>query len=137
MCSEVKMSGGLTLKSCGPAPPVDTSGPNFGSAKNKATKSKVAGSDIQNKAECRNLVKDCDFENKEQPTSFHSERQQKIFEHLVNMYPGDLFDCAYVCSDDFRKMADDLTGPVGVNLVNSPKDRRPAGNAGSENAGCR
>jgi hypothetical protein len=65
------------------------------------------------------LLPDCSFEDKEQPTNFRNERQQKIFEHLIDSYAKDLFDCCYVCNQGFRDMADKLTGPVGVNLVNS------------------
>jgi hypothetical protein len=88
-------------------------------AKNQAHPSTVKGSEIKNNGQCAKLLPDCDFANKEQPTNFKSERQQKIFEHMVKMYPNDLFDCAYVCDDSFRKMVNGMTGPVGMNLVNS------------------
>ena len=107
------------VQDCPPQGPVDTSGPDFGSEKNQAHKSTVKGSEVQQKDECKKLLKCDDLEKQEQPTNFKSERQQKIFEHLVNMYPQDLFDCAYVCNADFQNMVNGMKGPVGVNLVNS------------------
>jgi hypothetical protein len=118
-CQKMTMSNGLVLQDCTPLGPVDTSGPDFGSAKKQAHKSTVKGSEVKHKDECKKLLKCDDLEKKEQPTNFRSERQQKIFEHMVNMYPNDLFDCAYVCDDSFRNMVNGMTGPVGVNLVNS------------------
>lgn len=118
-CQKMTLPGGMVVQDCAPQGPVDTSGPNFGSEKNHAHPSTVKGSEVKNKSQCGKLAPDCDFANKEQPTNFKSERQQKIFEHMVDMYPDDLFDCAYVCNADFQNMVNGMKGPVGVNLVNS------------------
>ncbi len=118
-CQKMTLPGGMVVQDCPPQGPVDTSGPDFGSEKNHAHPSTVKGSDVKNKSQCGTLVPDCDLANKEQPTNFKSERQQKIFEHMVQMYPDDLFDCAYLCNADFRNMVNGMKGPVGVNLVNS------------------
>jgi len=118
-CQKMTLPGGMVVQDCPPQGPVDTSGPDFGSEKNHAHPSTVKGSEVQQKDECKKLLNCGDVENKEQPTNFKSERQQKIFEHMVNMYPKDLFDCAYVCSKDFRDMVHGMTGPEGMNLVNS------------------
>jgi hypothetical protein len=91
----------------------------FGSETSKASSSKVKGSDIKNKDACKALLSNCNFESKEQSTNFKNEKQQRIFEHLIATYEDRLFDCGYVCNDKFRAMVDGLTGPVGVNLVNS------------------
>ena len=118
-CQKMTLPGGVMVQDCPPQGSVDTSGPDFGSATKQAQQSTVKGSEVKNKSQCRKLAPACDFENKEQHTSFQWERQQKIFEHMVNMYPQDLFDCAYVCNKDFRDMVHVMTGPEGVNLVNS------------------
>jgi hypothetical protein len=118
-CEKLTLPGGKVMQNCPLPAPVDTSAPDFGSAKKQAHKSTVKGSEVQQKDECKKLLNCDDLEKKEQPTNFKSERQQKIFEHLVNMYPKDLFDCAYVCNKDFRDMVHGMTGPEGVNLVNS------------------
>jgi hypothetical protein len=118
-CQKITLPGGMVVQSCPPQGPVNTSGPDFGSAKNQAHPSTVKGSEVKNKSQCGKLAPGCDFANKEQATNFQSERQQKIFEHMMEMYPEDLFDCAYVCDDSFRKMVNGMKGPEGVNLVNS------------------
>jgi hypothetical protein len=91
----------------------------FGSETAKASPSVVRGIDIKKNSACKALLPGCAFESKEQSTNFKNEKQQKIFEHLIATYEDRLFDCSYVCSDKFRAMVDNLTGPVGVNLVNS------------------
>ena len=107
---QVQSPGGLQLFS---------SQKGFGSETNKAAPSKVVGSDIKQKADCKAALPGCQFESKEQPTKFQNEKQQKIFEHLIATYQSRLFDCFYVCNDKFKDMVDTLSGPVGVNLVNS------------------
>jgi len=118
-CQPLTLPGGKVVQDCPLHAPVDTSAPDFGSAKKEAHKSTVKGSEVQQKDECKKLLNCDDLEKREQPTNFTWERQQKIFEHLVNMYPQDLFDCAYVCDQHFRDMVHAMKGPEGVNLVNS------------------
>ncbi|MFN0140305.1 MAG: DUF4157 domain-containing protein [Pyrinomonadaceae bacterium] len=91
----------------------------LGSPANKATSSRVKGSEIKNKQRCLGFYSKCEFETKEQSTNFKNEKQQRIFEHLVENYPNILVDCCYVCDEKYRAIVDNLTGPVGVNIVNS------------------
>jgi hypothetical protein len=102
----------------GVTPPVY--GQHFGSETNKATNFTLEGKSVkkEQKAECKRVL-ECDLETKNQTTNFKNEKQQKIFEQLINGYPEDLFACFYICNGDFKNMVDKLTGAVGVNLVNS------------------
>jgi hypothetical protein len=113
--------GGVELPGVTPKKP----GQDFGREQAAAANFTVEGSHIREKGDCKRLFPGVDdLDSKKQQTSFKNEKQQNIFKHLIGYegntgYGQDLFDCSYVCSDGFKKMADAMTGPVGVNLVNS------------------
>jgi hypothetical protein len=94
-------------------------GQDFGSDQAAATNLTVEGSNVKEKGDCKRVFPDCNPEGKKQTTKFRNQKQQKIFEQLINNYGSDLFDCSYVCSGAFKTMVDRMTGPIGVNLVNS------------------
>ena len=79
----------------------------------------MEGGSVQEQAACSKLFPGVDFTHKKETTNFKNEKQQKIFKHLITTYGKDMFDCSYVCSGAFKATVDRLSGPVGVNLVNS------------------
>jgi len=86
---------------------------NFGSSQEPASNTQAVT--VKDSGSC----KLCTAGKQTVRTKFKNNKQEKIFWYLLEEYKFDQFDCFYICSPDFRDMANNFVVPESVNLVNS------------------